>query len=78
MPLVGIKRQTGTCASGYTFYACNNAQVVWTGCCALEACTSGCPEDARPDDDDGDDDDDGETATTTTGLCMFPAELIPA
>ena len=58
MPLVGFKRQAapGTCPSGYQFYACNTAQVVWAGCCAVEPCTTGCPSDAQLDDDDEEDD----------------------
>jgi hypothetical protein len=61
MPLVlGFKRQVaapGSCPSGFNFYACNNAQVVWTGCCAKDPCSTGCPDNAQPNDDDEDDDD---------------------
>ena len=59
MPQVGFKRQAtpGTCPSGYQFYNCNNAQVVWTGCCAQNPCTNGCSDDAQPDDDDDNEDD---------------------
>lgn len=67
MPHVRFKRQVtlapGSCPISYQWHACNNSQVVWAGCCAQEACTTGCPTDARL--DGGDADDDKEEATSS-------------
>ncbi|KIW06764.1 hypothetical protein, variant [Verruconis gallopava] len=50
MLLVATKQQTvalDQCPFGYSFYTCNNSRVVWTGCCLLDPCNTGCPADSQ-------------------------------
>jgi hypothetical protein len=70
MPIVAFKRQTatiGTCPAGYNFYNCNTADIVWSGCCSIDPCSTGddCDEENQPP-DAGDDDDDA--AVVVLGL----------